>query len=114
MSWVLIWDRLLQGKLLWEQEYQTMLFAPLLTKFAHLAWKVCLHLYPLRLQFLEVANFIWYWSCFSFLSAATMFAAQSIQLGINDIVVAGGMESMSNAPKYIAEARYAYCCVCCG
>jgi acetyl-CoA acetyltransferase len=36
-----------------------------------------------------------------------MFAAQSIQLGINDIVVAGGMESMSNAPKYIAEARYA-------
>ncbi|KAF0888090.1 hypothetical protein E2562_010799 [Oryza meyeriana var. granulata] len=36
---------------------------------------------------------------------ATMFAAQSILLGINDIVVAGGMESMSNAPKYIAEAR---------
>ncbi|XP_066387825.1 acetyl-CoA acetyltransferase 2-like isoform X1 [Miscanthus floridulus] len=36
---------------------------------------------------------------------ATMFAVQSIQLGINDIVVAGGMESMSNAPKYIAEAR---------
>lgn len=34
-----------------------------------------------------------------------MLAAQSIQLGINDIVVAGGMESMSNAPKYIAEAR---------
>nr|QBZ39490.1 acetyl-CoA acetyltransferase [Santalum album] len=36
---------------------------------------------------------------------ATMFAAHSIQLGINDIVVAGGMESMSNAPKYLAEAR---------
>lgn len=36
---------------------------------------------------------------------AVMLAAQSIQLGINDIVVAGGMESMSNAPKYIAEAR---------
>lgn len=36
---------------------------------------------------------------------ATMLAAQSIQLGINDIVVAGGMESMSNAPKYISEAR---------
>ena len=50
---------------------------------------------------------IWPCSCFSFLYAATMFAAQSIQLGINDIVVAGGMESMSNAPKYIAEARYA-------
>lgn len=37
--------------------------------------------------------------------AATMLAAQSIQLGINDVVVAGGMESMSNAPKYLAEAR---------
>jgi acetyl-CoA C-acetyltransferase len=40
--------------------------------------------------------------------AATMLAAQSIQLGINDVVVAGGMESMSNAPKYIAEARLIY------
>jgi acetyl-CoA acetyltransferase len=39
-----------------------------------------------------------------------MLAAQSIQLDINDIVVAGGMESMSNAPKYIAEARYAKHC----
>jgi acetyl-CoA C-acetyltransferase len=37
---------------------------------------------------------------------AAMLAAQSIQLGINDIVVAGGMESMSNAPKYIADARF--------
>ncbi|OEL30810.1 Acetyl-CoA acetyltransferase, cytosolic 1 [Dichanthelium oligosanthes] len=36
---------------------------------------------------------------------AIMFAAQSIQLGINDVVVAGGMESMSNAPKYVAAAR---------
>ncbi|XP_021300848.1 acetyl-CoA acetyltransferase, cytosolic 1 isoform X2 [Herrania umbratica] len=36
---------------------------------------------------------------------ATMLAAQSIQLGMNDVVVAGGMESMSNAPKYLAEAR---------
>ncbi|GAB4859320.1 Acetyl-CoA acetyltransferase, cytosolic [Ancistrocladus abbreviatus] len=34
-----------------------------------------------------------------------MLAAQSIQLGINDVVVAGGMESMSNVPKYISEAR---------
>lgn len=38
-------------------------------------------------------------------NAATMLAAQSIQLGINDVVVAGGMESMSNVPKYLAEAR---------
>ncbi|KAI3809690.1 hypothetical protein L1987_19288 [Smallanthus sonchifolius] len=36
---------------------------------------------------------------------ATMLAAQSIQLGENNIVVAGGMESMSNVPKYVAEAR---------
>ncbi|XP_057527233.1 acetyl-CoA acetyltransferase 2-like [Amaranthus tricolor] len=36
---------------------------------------------------------------------AIMLAAQSIRLEINDVVVAGGMESMSNAPKYIAEAR---------
>ncbi|KAH6776178.1 acetoacetyl-CoA thiolase 2 [Perilla frutescens var. hirtella] len=28
-----------------------------------------------------------------------MLAAQSIELGINDVVVAGGMESMSNVPK---------------
>ena len=38
---------------------------------------------------------------------ATMIAAQSIQSGVNDIVVAGGMESMSNAPKYLAQARLA-------
>ncbi|TVU22251.1 hypothetical protein EJB05_31935 [Eragrostis curvula] len=36
---------------------------------------------------------------------AVMLAAQTIQLGINDVVVAGGMESMSNAPKYVAQAR---------
>ncbi|XP_019223970.1 PREDICTED: acetyl-CoA acetyltransferase, cytosolic 1-like [Nicotiana attenuata] len=36
---------------------------------------------------------------------ATMLAAQSIQLGINDVVVASGMENMSNVPKYIVEAR---------
>jgi acetyl-CoA C-acetyltransferase len=41
-----------------------------------------------------------------FVIAATMLAAQSIQLGINDVVVAGGMENMSNAPKYFAEARF--------
>ncbi|KAL6529845.1 Acetyl-CoA acetyltransferase, cytosolic [Orobanche gracilis] len=36
---------------------------------------------------------------------ATMLAAQSILLGINDVVVSGGMENMSNVPKYLAEAR---------
>ncbi|KAK1422555.1 hypothetical protein QVD17_17838 [Tagetes erecta] len=34
---------------------------------------------------------------------ATMIAAQTIQLGSNHIVVAGGMESMSNAPKYLTR-----------
>ncbi|KAE8689814.1 putative acetyl-CoA acetyltransferase, cytosolic 2 [Hibiscus syriacus] len=36
---------------------------------------------------------------------AVMLGSQTIQLGINDVVVAGGMESMSNAPKYLADAR---------
>ncbi|MEM9929851.1 MAG: acetyl-CoA C-acyltransferase [Bacteroidota bacterium] len=35
-----------------------------------------------------------------------MFGAQSIMLGHNDIVVAGGMESMSNIPYYVADARW--------
>jgi len=39
---------------------------------------------------------------------AIMFAAQSIALGQNDIVVAGGMESMSNVPYYLAKARTGY------
>jgi acetyl-CoA C-acetyltransferase len=37
---------------------------------------------------------------------ATMLAAQSIMLGDNAVVVAGGMESMSNAPFYITKARW--------
>lgn len=36
---------------------------------------------------------------------AIMLAAQSIMLGDNDVVIAGGMESMSNAPHYIPAAR---------
>ncbi|MFD2872062.1 acetyl-CoA C-acyltransferase [Mucilaginibacter ximonensis] len=39
---------------------------------------------------------------------AIMLAAQSIALGHNDIVVAGGMESMSNVPYYLAKARTGY------
>jgi acetyl-CoA C-acetyltransferase len=39
---------------------------------------------------------------------AVMLAAQSIMLGINDVVVAGGMESMSNVPFYIPKARFGY------
>jgi len=37
-----------------------------------------------------------------------MLAAQSIALGDNDIIVAGGMESMSNAPYLLTKARDGY------
>ncbi|QHV99635.1 acetyl-CoA C-acyltransferase [Spirosoma endbachense] len=39
---------------------------------------------------------------------AIMMAAQTIQLGQADIVIAGGMESMSNAPYYVPKARFGY------
>ncbi len=39
---------------------------------------------------------------------AVMFGAQSIMLGINDVVIAGGMESMSNVPFYVPKARFGY------
>ena len=39
---------------------------------------------------------------------AIMLGAQSIQLGESDFVVAGGMESMSNAPYYLFKARQGY------
>jgi len=39
---------------------------------------------------------------------AIMLAAQSIALGETDIVVAGGMESMSNVPFYLDKARTGY------
>ncbi|MBL7787744.1 MAG: acetyl-CoA C-acyltransferase [Chitinophagales bacterium] len=37
---------------------------------------------------------------------AIMLGAQSIMLGDNDVVVAGGMESMSNAPYYLTQNRW--------
>jgi len=39
---------------------------------------------------------------------AVMLAAESIQLGQNDVVVAGGMESMSNVPYYLDKGRNGY------
>jgi len=39
---------------------------------------------------------------------AIMLAAQSIALGQNDVVIAGGMESMSNVPYYLDKARSGY------
>jgi len=35
-----------------------------------------------------------------------MLAAQSIQLGVNDLVLAGGTESMSNIPHYLPAMRF--------
>lgn len=37
-----------------------------------------------------------------------MFGAQSIMLGIHDVVMTGGMESMSNIPYYVPKARWGY------
>ncbi|MDL5045757.1 acetyl-CoA C-acyltransferase [Oscillatoria amoena NRMC-F 0135] len=39
---------------------------------------------------------------------AVMMGAQSIMLGVNDVVMAGGMENMSNIPYYLLKARYGY------
>lgn len=39
---------------------------------------------------------------------AIMFGAQSIMLGFNDVVVAGGMENMSAIPFYVPNARWGY------
>lgn len=41
-------------------------------------------------------------------SKAIMLAAQSIMLGLSDVVIAGGMESMSNVPYYLDKARNGY------
>lgn len=39
---------------------------------------------------------------------AIMWAAQSIRLGQADVIVAGGMESMTNTPYYVPKARFGY------
>jgi acetyl-CoA C-acetyltransferase len=39
---------------------------------------------------------------------AIMLAAQSISLGDQDVIIAGGMESMSNVPYYLEKARNGY------
>jgi acetyl-CoA C-acetyltransferase len=39
---------------------------------------------------------------------AIMLGAESILLGYNDVVVAGGTESMSNIPYYLLKARFGY------
>jgi len=39
---------------------------------------------------------------------AVMYGSQSIMLGLQDVVVTGGMESMSNVPYYLDKARTGY------
>lgn len=39
---------------------------------------------------------------------AVMLGAQSIMLGINEVVVTGGMENMSGVPFYVPKARFGY------
>ena len=39
---------------------------------------------------------------------AVMFGTQSIQTGMNEIVIAGGMENMSQVPYYLDKARNGY------
>ncbi len=39
---------------------------------------------------------------------SVMLAAQAIMLGSKDVVVAGGMENMSQVPYYVPQARYGY------
>lgn len=39
---------------------------------------------------------------------AVMLAAQAVQVGDAEVVVAGGMESMSRAPYYLDKARFGY------
>jgi acetyl-CoA C-acetyltransferase len=39
---------------------------------------------------------------------SAMLGAQSIMLGLRDVVVAGGMENMSQIPYYVPKARFGY------
>lgn len=60
------------------------------------------------------AGFPWEVECFTLNKVcgsglkAVMLAAQAIQVGDADVVVAGGMENMSMAPHYLDKARVGY------
>jgi acetyl-CoA C-acetyltransferase len=60
------------------------------------------------------ANLPWETECFTINKVcgsglkAVMLAAQAIQLGDADVVVAGGMENMSMAPYFLEKARFGY------
>lgn len=53
----------------------------------------------------EVTGYTVHRQCGSGLQAINN-AAQQISLGLNDVVIAGGTESLSNAPFYLRNARY--------
>ena len=44
---------------------------------------------------------------------ATLIAARSIQTGVNELVIAGGVESMSRAPFVLGKAESAFAARCC-
>jgi acetyl-CoA C-acetyltransferase len=60
------------------------------------------------------ANLPWETECFTINKVcgsglkAVMLAAQAIQVGDADVVVAGGMENMSMAPYFLEKARFGY------
>lgn len=56
---------------------------------------------------LHVSSYTVHRQCGSGLQAINN-AAQQIALGLSDIIIAGGVESMSNAPYYLRRARYGY------
>src|SRR3954471_11495346 len=56
---------------------------------------------------IEVPGYTIHRQCGSGLQAINN-AVQQIQCGLSDVVVAGGVESMSTAPYYIRNARYGY------
>ncbi|WP_152619531.1 thiolase family protein [Cohnella kolymensis] len=56
---------------------------------------------------IEVPGYTVHRQCASGLQAINN-AAQEIMCGLSDIVLAGGAESMSNAPYYLRKARYGY------
>ncbi len=56
---------------------------------------------------IEVAGYTVHRQCGSGLQAINN-AAQQIICGISDVILAGGAESMSNAPYYLRKARYGY------
>ena len=56
---------------------------------------------------LEVPGYTVHRQCGSGVQAVN-YAAQQIELGLSDIIIAGGAESMSTAPYYIRNASYGF------